>query len=65
MAKDNKFDYMIVLRYAAGYLFAVFFFDVVNMEKNIVNLILIFIIYLISSSIVEKIIEILKKRLKK
>nr|WP_312984139.1 hypothetical protein [Clostridioides sp.] len=65
MSKDNKFDYKTIFKFMIGYLFAEFIFDVIKIEKNIVNLFLGIIIFIVICSIVEKIINILRNNSKK
>jgi hypothetical protein len=61
MSKDNKFDYILVLKILIGYYIGELCFDVIKIKKNIVNLILIYIILIIIWIIAEEI----NKRLKK
>ncbi|MBU5307789.1 hypothetical protein KQI18_08320 [Clostridioides mangenotii] len=65
MSKYNKFDYILILKLVIGYFYAVFIFDVIKIEKNIVNLILGIIIFIVICSIVEKIINIFRSNSKK
>ncbi|MBS5788478.1 MAG: hypothetical protein KIC98_11270 [Clostridioides difficile] len=65
MSKDNKFGYILILKLVIGYFYAVFIFDVIKIEKNIVNFILGIIIFIVICSIVEKIINILRNNSKK
>ena len=65
MSKDNKFGYILILKLVIGYFYAEFIFDVIKIEKNIVNFILGIIIFIVICSIVEKIINILRNNSKK